>query len=133
MTGAIVLKPPVRGSRPLLGCCSWNRDSYEKQRRDDPKSLRIKSRAPRRATAEEVQAAAPQPAPPGSVSTAVRPPPTGSYWGLRLRARPPGRRSSRGSAPEAAPLLGFGRFRQRSGNGCLRSCGFEKDLENGGG
>lgn len=50
-------KPSVRGPRPLLGCCSWNYDSYEKQRRDDSKSLRIKSRAARRATLEEGEAA----------------------------------------------------------------------------
>ena len=50
-------KPSVRGPRPLLGCCSWNYDSYEKQRRDDPKWLRIKSRAARRGTLEEGKAA----------------------------------------------------------------------------
>lgn len=70
---------------------------------------------------------------PRSLSTAVRPPPTGGYRGLRLRARPPGRCASCRSAPEAAPRLDFGRFRQYSGNGCPRSWGFEKDLENGGG
>lgn len=57
MVGGMVLKPSVRGPRPLLGCCSWNCDSYEKQRRDDPKSLRIKTRAARRGTLEEVEAA----------------------------------------------------------------------------
>lgn len=45
--GVLVLKPPVRGRRPLLGCFSWECDSYEKQRGGDPKSLRIKSGATR--------------------------------------------------------------------------------------
>lgn len=48
----LVPKAPGWGPRPLLGCCSWDCDSYEKQRRGDPKSLRFKSRAARRATAE---------------------------------------------------------------------------------
>lgn len=56
MVGVMVQKPSMRGPRPLLGCCSWN-DSYEKQRRDDPKWLRIKSRAARRGTLEEGKAA----------------------------------------------------------------------------
>lgn len=63
----LVLKPSVQGRRPLLGCSSWDCDSYKKQRRGDPKSLRIKSRAARRATAEDVEAAAPQSPEPGSL------------------------------------------------------------------
>lgn len=42
---------------------------------------------------------APLPPRPRSLSTAVRPPPTGGYRGLRLRARPPGRCASCRSAP----------------------------------
>lgn len=57
MVGEMVLKPSVREPRPRLGSCSWNCDSYEKQRRDDPKQLRNKSRAVRWGTSEEVEAA----------------------------------------------------------------------------
>lgn len=56
MVGVLVLKPPVREPRPFLSCCSNNCDSYEKQRRDDPKSLRIKSRAARPGPEEETEA-----------------------------------------------------------------------------
>lgn len=45
-------KAPGWRPRPRLGCCSWDCDSYEEQRRGDPKSLGFKSRAARRATAE---------------------------------------------------------------------------------
>lgn len=51
-----MLKPPVWEPRPFLSCCSKNWDSYEKQRRNDPKSLRIKSRAARPGPQEEIEA-----------------------------------------------------------------------------
>lgn len=127
MVGVMVQKPSVRGPRPLLGCCSWN--DLTRSKGDDPKWLRIKSRAARRGTLEEGAARAAASAAQVSLhcgSAASNRQLLGSAPALRRRggARAPLR--ARGcSWPRLLPG-----FRQRSGNGCPRSCGgFEKDLE----